>query len=290
MPLRLDVRRPAPGTGPEVELWLDVPSHLDYVGPAVELIVGSCPVGTLSPRRVLFNLRTALAEALSNAIAYGNHHDPAKPVRVRVECAAEAARVPRRRPAVDGGGEGGGGGGRRDPPDGLAWFERGPGAEGVWLEIGEGDRGGGDGGARQALARVVGSVLATEREAAQVAAELSERYEEIDLIYTISEILGHTIRLDEAAQRIVTEVSTVVRAGRATLLVLDEERRVLRLVAARGMDAHEVEPIELDDSCSVAARVFREGRIIGYDPTDPAAENPGCGEEERRRYKGKAFL
>ena len=72
MPLRLDVRRPAPGTGPEVELWLDVPSHLDYVGPAVELIVGSCPVGTLSPRRVLFNLRTALAEALSNAILHGN--------------------------------------------------------------------------------------------------------------------------------------------------------------------------------------------------------------------------
>src|SRR2546427_2152523 len=93
MPLRLDVRRPAPGTGPEVELWLDVPSHLDYVGPAVELIVGSCPVGTLSPRRVLFNLRTALAEALSNAIAYGNHHDPAKLARGRVECAPEAVRV-----------------------------------------------------------------------------------------------------------------------------------------------------------------------------------------------------
>ena len=42
---------------------------------------------------MLFNLRTALAEALSNAIAYGNHHDPAKLVRVRVECAPEAVRV-----------------------------------------------------------------------------------------------------------------------------------------------------------------------------------------------------
>src|SRR2546422_8978397 len=95
-----------------------------------------------------------------------------------------------------------------------------------------------------ALAAIVGSVLAAERDAAQVAAELSERYEEIDLIYTISEILGHTIRLDEAAQRILSEVSTVVRARRATLLVHDPEQRVLRLVAARGMEPKTVDPIE----------------------------------------------
>ncbi len=187
------------------------------------------------------------------------------------------------------------GGGPVETPDGPAWFERVPDADGVWLEVRERGKAKGDeGGAmRRAVALVVGSVLATEREATQVAAELSERYEEIDLIYTISEILGHTIRLDEAAQRIITEVSTVVRAQRATLLVADEERRVLRLVAARGIDPGELDPrdaeaIELDDACSVAARVFREGRIIAYDPTDPAAENPGCA--EGRRYKGKAFL
>src|SRR3989442_122274 len=49
-----------------------------------------------------------------------------------------------------------------------------------------------------------------------------------------------------------------------------------------------VEPIELDDPCSVAARVFREGRIVSYDPTDPTAPNPGC--PVGRQYKGKAFL
>ncbi len=183
--------------------------------------------------------------------------------------------------------------GRLETPEGPAWFERVPDAEGVWLEVRDGGGEPRESVTRQALAQVVGSVLATEREAAQVAAELSERYEEIDLIYTISEILGHTIRLDEAAQRIVTEVSTVVGARRATLLVFDEERRVLRVVAARGIDPQEMDPsgmegIEPDDVCSVAARAFREGRIIAYDPTDAAAENPGCG--EGRRYKGKAFL
>ncbi|MGH7568725.1 MAG: PP2C family protein-serine/threonine phosphatase, partial [Gemmatimonadales bacterium] len=139
-----------------------------------------------------------------------------------------------------------------------------------------------------ALAEIVGELLAGERETAQVAAELSERYEEIDLVYTISEILGHTIRLDEAAQRILREVSTVVGARRATLVVLNEEQRVLRIVAAQGMDPAETEPIELDDPCSVAARVFRDMKVISYDPGVPGATNPGC--PEGRRYRGQAFL
>ena len=90
-PLRLDVRRPA--AGPEVELSLDVPSALEYVGPAVELIARACATGSLSPRRGAFNLSTALAEALTNAIAYGNRLDPARVVRVRVEITPAAVRV-----------------------------------------------------------------------------------------------------------------------------------------------------------------------------------------------------
>lgn len=174
--------------------------------------------------------------------------------------------------------------GRRwDTPDGPAWFEPVRDVEGVWLETVEG-------GASPAavLAAIVGSVLAAEQDATQVAAELSERYEEIDLIYSISEILGHTIRLDEAAERILREVSTVVGARRATLLVYNAEQRVLRIVAARGMSPDEAEPIEVDDPCSIAARVFRDGRIVSYDPTDSQATNPGC--PEGRNYRGQAFL
>jgi phosphoserine phosphatase RsbU/P len=174
--------------------------------------------------------------------------------------------------------------GRRwDSPDGPAWFEPVQDAEGVWLETVEGGA-----SPPAALAAIVGSVLAAEHDAMQVAAELSERYEEIDLIYSISEILGHTIRLDEAAERILREVSTVVGARRATLLVHDPEQRVLRIVAARGMSPDEAEPIEVDDPCSIAARVFRDGRIVSYDPTDSKATNPGC--PEGRNYRGQAFL
>jgi sigma-B regulation protein RsbU (phosphoserine phosphatase) len=183
--------------------------------------------------------------------------------------------------------------GEAGTPDGSARLEPIPETEGLWLEIANGGLGkaltpDAGPGLAEGLAHVVGSVLAAERDAVQVAAELSERYEEIDLIYTISEILGHTIRLDEAADRILREVSTVVGARRATLLVYDNEQQMLRIVAARGMDAREVEAIEVDDACSVSARVFREMRIVSYDPTDPSAPNPGC--PEGRTYLGKAFL
>ena len=75
------------------ELRLDVPSDLGMVGDAVELVTNGLPAGLLSPRRVRFNVRTALAEALANAILYGNGADPAKVVRVRVELARDAVRI-----------------------------------------------------------------------------------------------------------------------------------------------------------------------------------------------------
>ena len=72
---------------------LDVPSDLGVVGDAVELVASHVPPGTLSPRRISFNLRTALAEALGNAIRYGTGEDPARVVRVRVELAEDMVRI-----------------------------------------------------------------------------------------------------------------------------------------------------------------------------------------------------
>ena len=172
---------------------------------------------------------------------------------------------------------------RPESADGPAVFQPIPTTPDTWLEV----KGGGERAAAE-LADVIGAVLEAEEETTQVAAELSGRYEEIDLIYTISEILGHTIRLDEAANRILREVSAVVRARRATLLVHDARAHVLRLVAARGVQLGEIDPIEVDDPTSIAARVFREMRTISYDPNDPRAPKPPNPIE--RGYRGHAFL
>ncbi|MCH8938252.1 MAG: hypothetical protein IH966_02420, partial [Gemmatimonadetes bacterium] len=81
------------------------------------------------------------------------------------------------------------------------------------------------------LAALLARLLDSERETMQVAAELTHRYEEIDLLYTISEVLGRTIDLKEAANVIVREVSAVVSARRASILVYDPESSELRAVA-----------------------------------------------------------
>lgn len=90
----LAVRRVALATGPyHTVLHLDVPSDVVHVGSAVELVSDACHGGVLSRRRLRFNLRTALAEALTNAILYGNGADAAKLVRVRVELGADVVHI-----------------------------------------------------------------------------------------------------------------------------------------------------------------------------------------------------
>jgi sigma-B regulation protein RsbU (phosphoserine phosphatase) len=160
-----------------------------------------------------------------------------------------------------------------------------PGIPDTWLEIKVKGRGRVN---AAALAKTVGALMESEDETKAVAAELSERYEEIDLIYTISEVLGHTIRLSDAAARILREVSDVVGARRATLLAVDEGGKVLRIVAAQGMNPSEAEPIEVDDPSSIAARVFREGRIHSYNPPPEGTET--VKDRTSRAYRGFAYL
>src|SRR3954469_3986050 len=86
------------------------------------------------------------------------------------------------------------------------------------------------------LLPVVTQYLQSALEVEHAANELAERYEEINLLYTISEILGRTVSLDEATKTILIEVSETVGARRATVLVHDHESNTLRAVAARGVD------------------------------------------------------
>jgi sigma-B regulation protein RsbU (phosphoserine phosphatase) len=172
-------------------------------------------------------------------------------------------------------------------PAGPAWLEPVASAPGLWLEV----AGPSPEDLQRAATRIVpivGALLESERQRARVAEELAGRYEEIDLLYAISEILGRTVRLEEAAQIIVREVSAVVGARRASIMVYDEPSRTLRTVAARGFDAEGLLPVPVDDECSVAARVFREQRLATFDPTNPASVAPDCGGE--RGYRGHSFI
>ncbi len=93
-PLRLCLRRqerPAPGSGERcVAISLRVPTELDVVEEAVDLVARHCVASGVPPRAARFTLRVVLCEALANAIVYGNRLDPAKRVDVEVELAGGA--------------------------------------------------------------------------------------------------------------------------------------------------------------------------------------------------------
>ncbi|MFP4622967.1 MAG: PP2C family protein-serine/threonine phosphatase [Gemmatimonadota bacterium] len=115
---------------------------------------------------------------------------------------------------------------------------------------------------------VVDQVLAHESEARSAAHELSERYEEINLLYSISEILASFLSMEQATTRILEEVADVLGARRAALWVLDPSPDRLFLRAAVGDEGGMEDPIDIDDESSVTARVFRERQPINLERGD----------------------
>jgi phosphoserine phosphatase RsbU/P len=172
-------------------------------------------------------------------------------------------------------------------PEGNVWLQPVDGVSGYWVEL-AGDSQDALPQAAPRVVPIVAALLEAERQRAFVADELAGRYEEIDLLYAISEILGRTVRLDEAAQIIVREVSAVVGARRASIMVFDESSRTLRTVAARGFEPEGLIPVDVDDPGSVAARVFREQRILAFDPADPGSFITDAA--ANRGYRGNSFI
>ena len=113
------------------------------------------------------------------------------------------------------------------------------------------------------LLAVITSVLNAESAVSSLSGELAARYEEIDLLYSIGELLGHAHAVEEVAGRIVREVADVVGARRAGLRIHDAEAGVLRLVGVVGDDDQsipDVVSVRAPDEV-VVARAFRTRRV-----------------------------
>lgn len=105
-----------------------------------------------------------------------------------------------------------------------------------------------------------------EIEIENAARELAERYEEINLLYTISEILGRTVALEEASATILREVSETVGARRGAIMIREEDRDTLSLVASFGIDPSLIaQSVRLDDVTSIPAAVFRTRQPVVID-------------------------
>jgi phosphoserine phosphatase RsbU/P len=142
--------------------------------------------------------------------------------------------------------------------DGSVLTVRIPSARRMWLSVGpcEDDQTPIEAHARL-LVPVVSQFIRGSLEVEHAAEELAERYEEINLLYTISEILGRTTSVEEASRAILGELSQTVGARRASILVYDKETNSLIPAAAIGSGDSPLPPIPVTDLGSVSARVYR---------------------------------
>ncbi|HSJ26267.1 MAG TPA: SpoIIE family protein phosphatase [Longimicrobiales bacterium] len=126
------------------------------------------------------------------------------------------------------------------------------------------------------LAHTLAQLLHNEQEARSAARELTERYEEINLLYFISEILASVLSVPDAATRILTEVADVLGARRATLWVFNPDDQRLHTAASVGEEGIRG-PIHMDEKDSATAWVFRERQALNLErgallPTVPRLE------------------
>ena len=131
---------------------------------------------------------------------------------------------------------------------------------------------GGGGGQAHArfLAQAIAQALRHEEESRFFGREIGERYEEITLLYSISEILGSVISLKDAAGTILREVAATLAVQRAALWLHDPEGDRLDLVAAYGIPGP-AGPILVSDEESITATAFRRRETVNLDPGEVAA-------------------
>jgi sigma-B regulation protein RsbU (phosphoserine phosphatase) len=109
---------------------------------------------------------------------------------------------------------------------------------------------------------ILEALLEAQRTVATITDELASRYEEIDLLYSIGQLLGRRHAVEEVASVILREVSAVVGARRAGLRLYDEEHRELRIIALSGPPSATIPPaVSIDDGELLLVRSFLTGRI-----------------------------
>ncbi len=161
--------------------------------------------------------------------------------------------------------------------DGTAWaLARGIRAQSVttgeavgWLFVEAGDSPDAD----QLLARLVPQVSRLTRERDGATGELVERYEEINLLYAIGELLGGTTSVESVADTLLRELAVTVGAARAVFLLVNRSTGTLAPIAMLGLDDVEYPNISFDDVGHIAVAAYRSvGAITEEGPAARASD------------------
>ncbi len=132
------------------------------------------------------------------------------------------------------------------------------------------------------LASTVERAFESAREIDYFISELTERYEEIHLLYTISETLGSIVHMEDAARAILREICDTMGAKRGSLWLFSPRADNLILTATVGNDGDHP-PFRPDQADTVTSMVFRDQRPV-------IASRAPTREERARGLTGDSFI
>jgi serine/threonine-protein kinase RsbW len=72
---------------------LELPNDLGAIERSVDYLLERCRDAGFDEDRLRLNLRVGVAEALANAMMYGNARDPGKRVKLEAWCSSESVRI-----------------------------------------------------------------------------------------------------------------------------------------------------------------------------------------------------
>jgi phosphoserine phosphatase RsbU/P len=124
------------------------------------------------------------------------------------------------------------------------------------------------------LGRLLPLVRRLTRERDGATRELVERYEEINLLYAIGELLGSTTSVEAIAETLLVELAATVGAKRAVFLQTNRALGALVPIASLGLGDVPYDVVPLDHPEHIAVRAFRSGSGCTEDGLAAAAGDP----------------
>ncbi len=114
----------------------------------------------------------------------------------------------------------------------------------------------------EAVAGILRERLYLEYEIANIADELGEKYEEINLLYQLSESLGAVFDPRKVCEIALREAVQALRVRRASVMVYDKKIQKLRIYAAIGIPESVVEEVEVAPGEGISGYVFETGEPL----------------------------
>lgn len=119
-------------------------------------------------------------------------------------------------------------------------------------------------------------LVAAEYENADLARELSQMYEELTLLYRLSESFTGTLNLDELQKRAVAEIAATLEVRRASVLMLSDDGESLVLTAGLGVAKGDIGFRRFGRGRGLAWKVIASGRpLIVNEPAKHPDYEPG---------------